>query len=59
MGRLELAGDAQPIAESIAFDAFSASTNGVLVYLSGVGSGLLQLRGSTRRGSLTVRWGKG
>ena len=42
MGRLELAGDVQPIAENIAFDAFSASTNGVLVYLAGVGSGLQQ-----------------
>jgi Tol biopolymer transport system component len=41
MGRLELAGEVQPIAENIVFDAFSAS-NGVLVYLPGVGGALQQ-----------------
>ena len=41
--RLDLSGDAQPIAENISFDGFSVSSNGVLAYLRGGGGGLQQL----------------
>jgi Tol biopolymer transport system component len=48
--RLELAGDVQPIAENMGFNGFSASSNGVLVYLPGGGVRLQQYTWLDRKG---------